>query len=101
MKSVVTRKKNIAQVALAGQVTFTNSEQFKALLDLPKQDKLSLIEIDFTGVDFIDSSGLGMLLTLRSICQDRQIILSVYGVHGQVEKIFGISKFDQLFSVNP
>lgn len=87
------------RLILSGQFTFTDNQKFKQIVGLVDGNGLRSVEIDFAGIDFIDSAGLGMLLLLRDSCQNRNIPISIHSAHGQVEKIFMISKFDQLFSI--
>ena len=85
-------------VQMAGQFTFTDSKRFKEILQLVK-DKVAALTLDFEQVSFIGSAGLGMLLLLRDECQNAGIPIAIRSAHGQVEKIFLLSKFDQLFSI--
>lgn len=89
----------LASVQLSGQFTFADTQAFKSILDIVISEQAKAISLDFSDVTFIDSAGMGMLLLLRDECQLRNIPLSIHSVYGQVEKIFYISKFDQLFSL--
>jgi anti-anti-sigma factor len=95
----ITSRGNGSRIAISQQFTFADNHKFKQIMDLTKQENLQFLELDFAKVDFIDSAGLGMLLLLRDECQNRHIPISIHSAHGQVEKIFMISKFDQLFSI--
>lgn len=96
----ITHRNNGVIVALKGQFTFVENHHFNHILELTRDENIQFIEIDFTDVDFIDSAGLGMLLLLRDACQTRHMPISIHSARGQVEKIFLISKFDQLFSIH-
>jgi anti-anti-sigma factor len=87
------------RIALSGQFTFTDNQRFKQIIESLNEPQLKTVVIDFSGVEFIDSAGLGMLLLLRDTCQEKKLSLEIHSAHGQVEKIFMISKFDQLFSM--
>jgi len=100
MKLSVTPRNQGLRITLKGQFTFAENHQFKRILELTQQPGVQFLEIDFADVDFIDSAGLGMLLLLRDECQNRHIPISIHSAQGQVEKIFMISKFDQLFSIH-
>lgn len=91
---------NNLKIKMGGQFTFADNQKFKGILELLGQDGLRSLELDFSGVTFIDSAGLGMLLLLRDQCQNRHIPVSIHSAHGQVEKVFLISKFDQLFAMH-
>ena len=91
---------NSTTIIMSGSFTFTDNQNFKPIIELASGNHTREISFDFGGVDFIDSAGMGMLLLLRDNCNANKISLSIHSVYGQVEKIFNISKFDQLFSIN-
>lgn len=95
----MTRHDKSLSVRLAGQFTFSDNAQFRDIIKELDAPSLASVQLDFSGVEFIDSAGLGMLLLLRDECQSRNIKLSLVAAHGQVERIFLISKFDQLFTL--
>ena len=86
-------------VKISGQFTFADNQKFKHVIELLSQEGLHGINLDFSQVSFIDSAGLGMLLLLRDQCQNNHISISIQNAKGQVEKVFLISKFDQLFTM--
>ena len=95
-----TQKQNdTLRVTMQGQFTFTDNPSFRGIMDELAKSEIRQVTLDFAGVDFIDSAGLGMLLLLRDLCQERQIQATLENPQGQVEKIFLISKFDQLFTI--
>ncbi len=89
------------RLVLSGQFTFSDNMKFKQILEMVDSADTRALTLDFAGVDFIDSAGLGMLLLLRDECQLRNVTLAIAGAQGQVKKIFMISKFDQLFAMPP
>ena len=96
----VSQQNNKVVVHLNGQFVFTDNQKFRQILELANQDNVRAVELNFAHVDFIDSAGLGMLLLLRDQCQARNVNVAITGATGQVERIFVISKFDQLFSIH-
>lgn len=99
MELAIHNNGNSVTVKLSGQFTFTDNQKFKHILELVDTPELRSLGLDFAGVTFIDSAGLGMLLLLRDRCQDKHISVSIHSPHGQVHKVLMISKFDQLFSI--
>lgn len=90
---------NRKTISFSGQFTFSDNQKFKLILDMLNDKKLQFLTLDFAQVTFIDSSGLGMLLLLRDECANRQVNFYLSQPQGQVEKIFMISRFDQLFTI--
>lgn len=98
MDILITRDQGIMRIALTGKFTYSDGQKFRNALDEIGPETQSL-ELDFANVEFIDSAGLGMLLVLRDMCHNKNISVTLRSVHGQVEKVFAISKFDQLFNL--
>lgn len=96
----ITTTGNETSVRMEGQFTFSDTQKFKNILDLVTQDKVKSLALNLAGITFIDSSSMGMLLLLRDECQSRNIPLNIRSPQGQVEKIFRISKFYDLFSIS-
>lgn len=56
--------------------------------------------IDFTEVDFIDSSGLGSLVSiLKALSGDGRITLA--GLHKKTAQIFKLTRLDNVFTIYP
>ena len=91
---------NVTLIKMLGQFTFADTHKFKDVLDLVMQEKVKTLSLDLSNVTFIDSSSMGMLLLLRDECQSHNISLNIHSPQGQVEKIFRISKFYQIFSIS-
>ena len=90
---------NSLEARLSGQFIFEDHTKFKTILAAAEDKKIHSIILDFTHVDFIDSAGLGMLLLLRDLCDKHKKPLVLRHPQGQVKKVFGISKFEHLFTV--
>lgn len=101
MELAIHNNANAITAKISGQFTFGDNQKFKHILELAAIPELRAVRLDFTDVTFIDSAGLGMLLLLRDKCQDRHIPVTILSPQGQVEKVLMISKFDQLFSIQP
>lgn len=98
MDFTVTTQNKEKHFALSGQFTFADNVKFRQITEALKEGGINAVVMDFSSVTFIDSAGLGMLLLFRDECQHHKIPVSIHTATGQVEKIFAISKFDQLFS---
>jgi anti-anti-sigma factor len=88
-------------VKISGQFLFTDHNKFRSVLSAAEDPGVNVLQIDLSGVDFIDSAGLGMLLLLRDQCEKASKSLQLSGAAGQVKKVFDISKFEHLFSIVP
>jgi anti-anti-sigma factor len=82
---------------MKGRFTFNDNQKFKTIINLLDQPDIRTIALDFSHVDFIDSAALGMLLLLRDEAQKQDIRISLQNPNGQIQKIFELTKINQLF----
>jgi anti-anti-sigma factor len=88
-----------ATVALSGDLTFADHVMFREIADRLGASTDKIIVIELGGLDFIDSAGLGMLLIAREEARKKNRTLVLRGAKGQVSRMFGLTKFETLFSV--
>jgi len=83
---------------LSGSFTFDAYRDFKTeytpILD---SGNFKEIEIDLGGVEYLDSSALGMLLLLKERIGNKPIVLS--NSRGTVKSVLEIANFHQLFTM--
>lgn len=58
----------------------------------------SSVTLDLAGVTFLDSSGLGALLTLHARCQSEGIAFSAINPPAQVCRVLELTKLTELFN---
>jgi len=82
-------------IQISGRFDFRLIKDFQQLLSKSPRTWV----VDFTGVDYVDSSALGMLLLLRErVHGDAQRVL-LRGLHGQPRDVLVMAKFDRMFKV--
>jgi anti-sigma B factor antagonist len=77
------------------------------ILDLPLRDRMnSLLNEDnrnfvlnLTGVEYIDSSGLGQLITIWTSIRNRGGQMSVLSPTKRVQRLFDITRLDTVFRI--
>lgn len=63
-------------------------------------DKKSDLILDFSGVSFMDSTGLGILISmLKELEEDGNTIL-VKNATKRIKKVFEITELDKVFGIN-
>jgi anti-anti-sigma factor len=92
-------QENDARVNISGEFTFTDHAAFRDVACRLFQAKGDTIVIDLSQLQFIDSAGLGMLLLARDEASKstRKLVLS--RPQGQVRRMFTVTKFDELFTI--
>ena len=91
--------KDDSTVAVSGDLTFTDHVAFREIVDRLANSRSKTVVIDVSELKFIDSAGLGMLLIAREEAAKAGRSLVLRGAQGQVSRMFGLTKFDQLFTV--
>jgi HptB-dependent secretion and biofilm anti anti-sigma factor len=89
-----------SEVALSGQLTFPDHANFRVVADTLLKSAATPLVIDLSELEFIDSAGLGMLLIVRSEAERVDRAVRLRAPHGQVKRIFDLSKFDSLFGID-
>ena len=88
-----------ATVSLSGDLTFTDHVAFREIADRLAGSSARTITIDVSDLKFIDSAGLGMLLIAREEAAKTSRVLILRGAKGQVNRMFELTKFNTLFTV--
>jgi len=88
-----------SRVSISGEFTFIDHPAFKAIATRLFEKQGEPIVIDLGRLEFIDSAGLGMLLIVRDEADKAGRSLVLRGPCGQVKRMFDVTKFDTLFTV--
>lgn len=91
------------EIALADDDVVTLSGRFDAAeAEKARQFFMSLTGgkvVDFAGLDYISSAGLGVLLAAQKRLSDRGAALRLVNVNGHIRDVFHFSGFDQIFDI--
>ncbi|WP_412477983.1 STAS domain-containing protein [Azonexus sp. IMCC34839] len=86
---------------LNGRFQFDCHREFRNAYDGQVGDaKVKTFVLDFSAVDYLDSSALGMLLLLREKATQAHQAVELVGVQGMVKQVLGIANFDRLFKIS-
>jgi anti-anti-sigma factor len=83
-------------IHISGRFDYRLIKEFQQLLS--KSPRMWVV--DLSGVDYVDSSALGMLLLLRERVQGESHRVQLRGVHGQPRDVLSMAKFDRMFKVD-
>ena len=85
-----------------GEINAANADEFRALLQTKweQEGSAKVLEIDFTRVDFIDSSGLGCLLRARKLVTSREgAALKLTGVNANLRNVIALAHLDEVLGL--
>jgi anti-anti-sigma factor len=91
---------NTATISMTGRFEFSVQRDFKEAY-APQLDNaaVSAVEVNLAGVEYLDSSALGMLLLLRERAAAAGKSLKLCRPSASVAKILDIANFSKLFTM--
>lgn len=72
----------------------------KAYAPLIANPDIKMIEVDVSGLEYMDSAALGMLVQLNENAKSVKKSIALVGVPGRVAEILKVAHADKLFSIN-
>jgi len=91
---------NTATISMSGRFDFNVQRDFKDSYDAHlKNDAVAHIHVNLSGVDYLDSSALGMLLMLRERAAAAGKGLKLCKPNPGVAQILEIANFSKLFTI--
>jgi anti-sigma B factor antagonist len=91
----------VAVIDLKGDVTAASEDE---LMDAyrrtgPPEETRGIV-LDFTGLDYMNSSGIGLLVTFLVRAKRAHQQLSAYGLSDHYRQIFELTRLDEVISVH-
>jgi anti-sigma B factor antagonist len=87
-------------IGVRGELDLSTSEALKAALDASFNEGVPRIAVDLTGVSFMDSSSLGVLISYLKRARERDGDVRLVGVQGSPAKVIALTGLDQAFSID-
>jgi anti-anti-sigma factor len=92
-------KTDTAQIDLEGRFVFETHREFRSLAERLLDHPGNEIRVDLSGVDYMDSSALGMLLVLNDKARKLGKSMVVSCGHEEIRKLFEVAHMDEKFTV--
>lgn len=101
MQANVTKDGAKAMIKLSGRFDFNTHREFRSAYEpLVGDAAVREVTVDFGGVDYLDSSALGMLLMLRDKISGANKEVALVNVQGNVRQVLDIANFGKLFKIS-
>lgn len=97
----VTNGNGLVAIHLDGRFDFGARRAFAAARDRALANDGRHIQVKLTGVEYVDSAALGMLLILREKAHSSGKSVSLADCGDTVRELIRVANFDRLFSVAP
>jgi len=100
--SLHTRPDGVLDVVLRGEIDYTNATPVTdALRDAVERDRPAAVRVDLTEVTFLDSSGIGVLISGMKAAQAAAAEYQVDGPNAKVLEQLRITGLMELFPIGP
>lgn len=90
-----------AGLAVRGEVDMATAPELAERLDTAIRESAGPFVLDLSGVDFLDSTGLGILLRGRGLLGREDRSLAVICPYGRVRRVFELSGLSTVFALYP
>lgn len=90
-----------AVLTLNGRFDFNSHRDFRSGYDeLLQNNAVKQLEVNLNGVDYLDSSALGMLLLLKERAAAANITLELTNCRGMVKQVLDVANFGKIFNIS-
>jgi anti-anti-sigma factor len=100
MQANVSVSNGEARIKLVGRFDFNSHREFRAAYEsLMDNAEVRTLVVDLTGVDYLDSSALGMLLMVRDKASSANKAILLANAQSGVKQVLDIANFSKLFKM--
>lgn len=100
MNIELTTGAGLTLMRLSGRFDYTTRNQFMAQVDGALAGSAGAeLRVDMSGLEYIDSSALGMLLMLRDKAKKLDKTVALSGAQGHVRQVIDTAQFSRLFTL--
>lgn len=99
MEIVINDNENNVLVLVSGDIEMMTIKEFKEKLFDIGQNVDKDVELDLSNVDYIDSSGVGVLISLLKLQKKKGKLLKINKVSTQVLNVLQLSSLSDVFNL--
>lgn len=99
MSFTISKQGDISVVAIDGQLIVSNRQELKQKMLEELEGGGRKFLVDFTQTGYIDSSGLGVLVSLSKKIREQGGELRLAGLNEDLRTLFELTKLDTLFQI--
>ena len=99
MRARVLDRKESMVLECAGRLTIRDRKSVERISNDITRSGHSQVVIDLSKLDYIDSGGLDILLSLRDEAVDRGKRIAIFGAADSVREVLDIASFGTLFEI--
>ncbi len=95
----ISNQDNKTIISISGNIDIPASEELKKIFSKIVDTGVKNVEIDFKGVEFIGSSGLGKLLMFYKNLSSKGGNVKIVNMNEDIKILFKAIKLDKIFSI--
>jgi anti-sigma B factor antagonist len=95
----LTTEGSVLRVTGPGELTANNATPFREQVRAALREDHNQIDLEFGSTRFVDSSGLGVLISLQKVMRDRHGRIRVVSPTSQVQQILELTRLHRLFEI--
>lgn len=99
INSNLDNQNNFWNVALEGELDVSTADKLKEYLHKLADEQLIDIKINLTNLDYIDSTGLGVMIGVLKRLKAKEKEIYIMNPKSNVKKIFTITGLDKIFKM--
>ena len=87
-------------IAVEGEIDISNADKLRNAIELALEQPTERVELDFSQVPYIDSTGIGVLVGAARRASERERALSVTGAQPNVLRVAQLLGVDKDISIS-
>ncbi|RJF82123.1 anti-sigma factor antagonist [Azospirillum cavernae] len=100
MDFTVTDAHDSTEIRLHGRMTFSDHDTFRSVIAAFERPAGHRMVFDLSGLDFVDSSGLGMFIIARDTAQKKKLDFAMRGARDEVQRLITLAKLHKVFTID-
>src|SRR5580704_10316408 len=89
----------VPTIYLQGELDSYSAPRVRHILETLTENQQPTVLIDMTGLEYIDSAGLGVLVAALKHVNDRGGALALVGLTSAVARVFRVTGLEKLFTI--
>lgn len=96
---ITTIEPGTIRVSLAGNLYVEEATELRENLIQQIENGVKNIVMEFGGLEYIDSSGLGVLIAIHKRCVQKGGTVKIKGLKGNIKELFELTRLTKVFDI--
>lgn len=99
MQHKIRKDGDVVVLGLEGQLTSKDRSEFVEMIPSLLGEGKGSVRVDLKNLVYMDSVGLGMMITLRDEAEKKGMVTAIANPTGDVKELLEMACFDRLFEI--